>query len=239
MMKRNLFLILIPVIVLVSVGIYIFMNSQFLLSKRNVASAKDVNNYEILLVSGALYRNDSLEWAPFYRLPSGTIRDASPGSYSILVLDWDGKILYNIPFNIKFLIMTHPPQETNAAPFGFVVPYYQKASIVQVRNNGKILAQVHIITKLLYDAVESIPDSGFIDNPSQYRKALQDKINALDLQLSKGNIADARNNLRNDIHKHFVEWLVDEYTTKSPLEYTKPAILELVDNSLQRLEGLD
>jgi hypothetical protein len=100
-----------------------------------------------------------------------------------------------------------------------------------------VLARVSVSSKLLRDAVMSIPDVGFDKNPAQTRNALLNKIDALDQLLAAGDLVGARNKLQNDIRKQLVAWLKDSYPIQSPLEYTKPAILALVDELLQRLGG--
>lgn len=193
------------------------------------------NDPEVLLVSGTLFKDGQIALSSFYRLPGGILDDASPGKFSVRVIGQSGQILYDRPFDIKFLLMLDPPVDTDAEPFGFAVPYPQEATTVEVQQNGHVLAQVRIATKLLSDAVASIPDGGFMRNPSQLRNALQNKINAFDLQLFTGDLIGAQGKLKNDIRKHLVDWLVDGYTTNTPLEYTKPAILGLADELLQRL----
>jgi len=109
--------------------------------------------------------------------------------------------------------------------------------MVQIVKSNIVLTSVSPTTGLLRTAVVSIPDSGFVKNPKERRKALLNKIEALDAQLTVGDLTGARNKLQNDIRKQLVDWLVANYQTSSPREYTKEAILQLVDNLLARLGG--
>lgn len=195
---------------------------------------------EVLLVSGILHKDGGVQWAPFYRLPNGIIDEADSGAFTIEVLDVDGNILYERPFDAQFFLQLDSATgsetvETDTVPFGFAVPYVAEAAVVQIQRNDKVLAHTFVATQLLRDAVLSIPDSGFDRRPPERRRALLNKIDALDARLSAGDLQGARNKLQNDIRRHLVEWLVDDYPTQSPLEYTKPAILDLVDKLIQRL----
>ena len=96
---------------------------------------------------------------------------------------------------------------------------------------------MNITSKLLFDAVQSVPDSAFDQSPSERRNALLNKISALDAQLTTVDLVGARNRLQNDIRKHLDDWLVDGYSIQTPLQYTKPAILELVDELTGRIGG--
>jgi hypothetical protein len=81
------------------------------------------------------------------------------------------------------------------------VPFPATAFKVAILSGGRVISSVNIASKLLADAVNSVPDSGFAMNPSQRRNALLNKIEALDAQLSAGAIQGAINMLRNDIRK--------------------------------------
>lgn len=197
--------------------------------------ATEPNDPEILLVSGFLHNDGTLELGPFYQLSEGVVDDPSAGDYAIQVLDFLGNELYALQFDAQFILLTHPPVETDIAPFGFAIPFPGDAAIVQVSKNGVVLGEAHTTSKLLSDVVALIPDDGFLKNPSQRRNALLNKIEALDGQLAAGDLNGALGKLENDVRKHVDRWLLDEYLVSSPLEYTKSEILELIDELLERL----
>jgi hypothetical protein len=197
----------------------------------------DMNDPEVLLVSGTIHKDGRLDWSSFYSLASGIIDDAWPGMYAIQVLDSLGKTLYKRSFDLKFVVLSETEKEIDYEDFGFAVPYSKEAIAVQVQYNGRVLARVLVTTKLLRDAVNLIPDAGFIRNPSQLRAALQDMNSALEHQLTFGDLGGARANLRNNIRVQLNQWLLNNYQTQSALQYTKAEILSLVDEQLQRLGG--
>jgi hypothetical protein len=87
---------------------------------------------------------------------------------------------------------------------------------------------------LLHDAVDSIPDYGFINNPEQRRKALHNKIDAVENMLAAGNFNGALEKLKHDIKPTMEKWLKD-YTTETPLQLTKQQILHLIDQIIWRI----
>jgi len=195
------------------------------------------NDPEVLLVTGVISQSGTASLGLIYRALDGTVSQPPIGDATVQVLDAKGNILAEVPFLVDFRMLTDPPITVNAAPFAYAVPYPTNAVQLQVVRSGKVLTRVFVTTKLLHDAVASIPDAGFVRNPVQLRNALQNKINALDIQLASGDLVGARNKLKNDIRKQLVNWLVDGYPTQSPRQYTKIGILGLVDELLQRLRN--
>ena len=75
--------------------------------------------------------------------------------------------------------------------------------------------------------MDSIPDYGFINNPEQRRKALHNKINAVENMLTAGNFKGALEKLKHDIKPTMEKWL-KYYTTETPLQLTKQQILQII-----------
>jgi hypothetical protein len=198
------------------------------------------NDPETLLVTGIIDQDKTVELGPMYRA-DGTVSQPAPGDAAIQVLDMAGNVVGEVPFEIDFDVFVSPitgtvPSTTlDAAPFALAVPYPDDASTVRITRAGEVLVQTSVATKLLHDAVVSIPDDGFVSNGTQRRNALQNKIDALDKQLSSGSLVGARNKLKRDIRPHLESWLKDDYLTQTPLEYTRAEILQLVDDLLHRL----
>jgi len=191
---------------------------------------------EILLVEGTIGRNNNVQLGPSYRSLTGTADLSRHGDGAILVKDHAGNVVAQLTFPVVFTALDSTVV-FDPAPFGFSVPYPPNATTVEFVRSGQVLARFSPTTKLLADAVLSIPDSGFDQNSAERRNALLNKIGALDGQLAAGDLVGARNNLQNDIEKHLDDWLVDGYATETPLQYTKPQIVALVNELIQRLGG--
>lgn len=193
---------------------------------------------ETLLVTGTIDSTGAVVFGSMYRVANGIVSQGNAtGDVSIKVLNTNGDVLADVSFKTDFRILTDPPMTTDRAPFAFAVPYPADATTIQMTKGNQVLARVQITTKLLRDAVNSIPDAGFIKNPAQRRDALLNKIDALDAQLANGSLTGASNKLRNDIRAYLENSLLDGYSTQTLQYYTKTAILGLVNELLQRLGG--
>jgi hypothetical protein len=192
---------------------------------------------EVLLITAILNSDGTIELRPWYRSLDGAPSPSEPGNYAIKVLDMAGATVAEVGASVSFEVSVDPfgTAPTTAAPLIMKVPYPMDAFSVEIVRTGQVIARVNVPTKLLADAVKSIPEAGFGKNPSERRNALLEKINALDAQLSAKDLRGARQKLQNDIRKQLDEWLVNDYPIQTPLQYTKLAILALVDEILQRL----
>lgn len=92
-------------------------------------------------------------------------------------------------------------------------------------------------TELLFDAVSGIPDNGFERVPDQRRRALNEKLDAIEKQMDRKAFRGAKQNLKNDFRDKIEKWLKDEYDAAAN-EFTKQEMLDLVDDMLSRLETL-
>jgi hypothetical protein len=191
---------------------------------------------EVLLVAGTIGKNNVVQFSASYRSQTGSASVSESGDGELRVKDSNGNVVAELTFPVSFAV-DDGAGTIDPAPFLFSVPYPKNAATVEFVRSGKVVASFSPTTKLLDDAVLSIPDSGFDQNPAQRRNALLNKISALNYQLSAGDITGALNNLRNDILKNVQSWLVDGYATESPLQYTKQQILDLIAELIQRIGG--
>ena len=148
---------------------------QALLAQNIVGNLSDP---EVLLVSGTVDLNLNVVLAPMYRLPAGVVDEAPPGDMSIRVLDSEGNVVHEISFGVSFDVETTPTFNAVSAPFAFAVPFTETAATIEVRLNGLVLNETIIASRLLRDAVLSVPDYGFIRNAEQRRNALLNQIEA-------------------------------------------------------------
>jgi len=192
---------------------------------------------EILLVNGILYKDGTMELGSWYRLESGIVDNVIPGDYSIQILDKNGQIISDTNFDMPFMMNVDPLGyvETDVTGFSFAIPYPEGASKVILKHNEQVLTEIDPNTKLLHDAIDAIPDYGFIKNPKQNRNALQNKVDEVEVKINEGNILDARNKLKFDIRDKLEKWLVNDYQKETPLQYSKTEILNLVDEIINRL----
>jgi hypothetical protein len=188
-----------------------------------------------LLITGSISQTGSATFDRIYRSEVGTLSTPHDGDGIIRLVDDQGTVLAQLTFPFDFTVLTDPPVTADEVPFGFALPDYPNAARVEVLRSGVLEGVVDVRSKLLRDAVESLPDNAFVNGNTARKTALLNKVDAFERQLAAGAKNGALNNLRNDIRKTLSDWLIDGYQTTSPLQYTKAAILNLVDDLSGRL----
>jgi Tol biopolymer transport system component len=197
----------------------------------------DKSDPEIILVSGYIYRDGRVEFDEIYRLEQGIEDSIKLGDYSILILDKDNLVIKNIPFYTSFNKHIDPIGniETDFAMFTLAIPFPENTSKIQLLHESNVLAEFNPNIKLLHDAIDLIPNSGFKINAIQRRNALHNKIDEVEMKILDRDYADAINKLNNDIRDKFEKWLLDDYLKETPLQISKTEIIELVDEIINRL----
>jgi len=107
------------------------------------ALAKTAETREYLLLSGIICKDDTIELDPWHIV----LADMTPsalegGTYSIEFLDGSDNHLATYSFEPSFYILSNPPQETDCAPFSFVLPYPVDTLKVQIKHNEVVLEEV-------------------------------------------------------------------------------------------------
>jgi len=78
------------------------------------------------------------------RLEEGRITVTPAGDYSVQLLDAKGKLLYELPFNAVFVIMSDPPTRVERIKFSFVIPSAESADRVAIAKDRLVLAEKKI-----------------------------------------------------------------------------------------------
>jgi len=189
---------------------------------------------ELLLVSGVLYKDGAIEFKEWRKLDWGTVTDLTPGPYSVVISNSNGAILEEIPFEASFEIFGAHAGEFDLTPFAFAIPFPQGAAKVEFILNGTSLASVEPSSKLLKDAILTIPEHGFNNNAEFYRNALLDRADVIE-QLVDMNWMYYVSWILDDMKRSTELWLT-EYEKEQPLQYTKAELLLLMDDLTQRLQ---
>ncbi len=77
-------------------------------------------------------------------LAEGRISVVPAGDYSVQLLDSKGGILYELPFNAVFFIMSNPPTKVDSLKFVFVLPRKEGAEKIAITKERRTLAEKEI-----------------------------------------------------------------------------------------------
>lgn len=200
----------------------------------------DPGDPELLLVSGHINLDGSITLGQLDRLVQGVPDTDQEGDYSVGLIDVDGNEVASASFDVSFVLHMDPypiqPGETGV--FMLALPYHEDALTIEFQLGDEVITSVDISTALLHDAVASIPDAAFENNPDQRRSALYNKINALRSQIESEAFQGATKKLENDIIPSLEMWLIDDYPTDDVLQYSKGEILDLAIRLMTRMEAM-
>ena len=192
---------------------------------------------DVLLLSGMISKNGTVELGRFFMVQNGQADPPEPGDYSIEILDTQAQVLMNIPFYTAFKAYLGPYDtlDIDYAGFTLAIPYPEATSRITIQHNGENLAEINPNTGLLHDAIDSIPDHGFLNNPDQRRNALHTNIDAVERMIEAGSLNPAIHVLERNVKHKLEKWLVDDYSVETPLQLTKLGVLTLVQTIIERL----
>jgi hypothetical protein len=198
---------------------------------------KPVGDPDILILSGFVLEDDSVKLSPWYLARNGTSGAPDEGDYTIEFVDSTGSIVGSDNFPVSFDISPDyevPLIHTGISLFAFPVSLPAGLLSVRIRHADKVLNGFDLSSKLLADAVDAIPNRGFTDNADQRRTALKNKVQAIGQMLTVRAFAGATMALKHDLMPKVSKWLIDSYATQSPLEVSKPEVLDLIDEVISR-----
>ncbi len=212
-------------------------NEDYMQLFRNFVSNK--NDPEVLFMTGFIFKNGTIILGNWYSFPNGTIDTLPVGNYSIQTLNNLGNVITQTSLDVPFVLNFDPTGAVamNGTAFAFSIPFPQNTTSVKITLYNTTLIVVEPNSKTLRDAINSIPDFGFINNPNQRRNALINKIDAVDNMLQVNNTFGAVQKLKFDIKDKIEKWIV-EYVPKTPSQLSKSYILDSVENTIKRLSLL-
>ena len=200
-------------------------------------SHKGRNLVDILLVSGIVWRDDTVEFEEWYWLEDGFPSRMKPGDYTYSMLDKDGAVLETVSYTSEFVVHITPGGTfpVNGEPFGFALPYPDRlVTKITLSRDNKVIASLEPNSKLLRDAVALTPSQASDQNPEERRTALQNEIDALERLIEDGELTKAAHKLENDIKDKVQRWPNDN-ESDDILQFTKQEVVALIDDVLMRL----
>jgi hypothetical protein len=212
---------------------------------------------EVLLVSGFIGADGTVELRPTYHLPDAEVTPFSSGANgAILAVDPTGVLLARVSFLDASQLqgmtddgVSIPLAET---PFSVSIPFSQEVESLQVLQGGRILTSVNANSQLLLGTIQQILDGGFTRDPSKQRAQLLKKAKNIESLLTscRGLQKDRRHenwdritctdraekqvlSLREDLDRD----LNDSTELTNPLQLTKAQVLRTIDLVLLQLLG--
>lgn len=192
---------------------------------------------ELLLVSGSVWRDDTVEFDKWHWIENGRPSRRQPGDYTLSMLNKDGAVLETVSFIVGFVMYVDPLGSFPIDPGGFVIalPYpEQLVTQITLSHGDQVIATSEPNSQLLRDAVARMPSQGFDQNPEERRTALQHEIDQLEKLIEQGELTAAASKLENNIKDKVEQWLND-YESDDILQSTKQEIVSLIDVVLSRL----
>jgi hypothetical protein len=201
----------------------------------NLASGSDP---EVIEMAFAIGPGDEVEPLPWYHNPNGEVFPGSGAEYAIHVLDANGNLLETLPFTPATTMFAGAEEiQLTWKPVVLSLSYPAKTAVVSVVKAGSVLATFIPQTKLLKDAVLSLPDEAFITFPDQRRAALTDMLDAAETALRNEEWATGKGHI-NEFKSSAAEWLEPDYAVLNPLQVSRQGLDLLVTNSVQRVDAI-
>jgi hypothetical protein len=202
----------------------------------------DTVQQTVIYLKGIIHEDGTLDASNWDLIKDGKVSSTKSGSYRCTGLNTDDEIVvekeFSAPFRLNTLGGTESPIQTDITGFSFAIDYPREMQKLEIRNENKVLAEFDPTTKLLSDAIDLIPDNGYMNNPERRRNTLHNKIDAMKNSIDSGEFQGAKQKLENDIKDKVEKRVKDSYATDSIEELSKEDVLEIIDEMISRLEAL-
>jgi hypothetical protein len=208
---------------------------------------------QVLILSGIQQSNGSITLGSSYLSSNGiaTPYAASAGN-TVNILNSQGVVVSQSSFadasQLQLITDQGVSSVPSAVPFVVQVPFSSGTSMVQILHQGASVLSFDPNSKLLLDAIENIPDSSFVKNPSKTRdtleteaKGLEEIMNFCQSQVSVRDsfgrkicsrvIIDGLYGIRGEV----AQWLNNSTVKTSPLQTDQADVLHVIDRAILNL----
>jgi hypothetical protein len=111
----------------------------FLLLTISITEAKAENS---LLLNFVVAKNDSIFVNQIKVIEAGTLLPKNQGDYKLEILDNSENIVFSTNFDVKFIILSEPPIETDEALMYMRLPWDSNSVKVNFYHNEKIISEI-------------------------------------------------------------------------------------------------
>lgn len=210
--------------------------------KNNYEKTLPVTNKE-LAVTGEFKNNGIITIDPIV-VRQGFSENHKPGPNKIKVFDYKNQLVFQTTFNIWNQFIPILPQMEEQAKaidldFGYFminIPYFESTGLIVFEGkDGNILFEFDPLQKILIDAVNLIPDQCFLYNPIEWRRELKNILDSLNQLISDTRYDNAIRALEEELIPIVEQYMVDNCEIINASQTTKKEILELIDDTVKRL----
>jgi hypothetical protein len=195
----------------------------------------------ILDISGMVTRGGVVTIKRISEFPEGKVSPTHGGKgFAVVVLGPNDEILAEHEGSENFDVPTSDPRPMSwsTLPIGLSIEYPPSATAVEFRRGGTVLLRIDPLAWSLRTAIQSIPDRGFEKNPTERRKALLAKVDAIEEALGDRAYQGVLQQLDQDLRNAVSKWLLPTYADPKPLESTQSSVLDKIDRVKARLIAL-
>lgn len=177
----------------------------------------------------------NIEFSNVFKHP-GIPESQREGSVSLELLDTEDNILIdrNVPDTLELTFQNGTRMKEGVVMA--TLPFPEETEVLVAKHDG-VETRINPIERSVRDAINAIPDAGFINRPEQRREALFNKLDAIDRQMEQEKFRAAKRKMKRDIRDKLERWLRQNYDSAAN-QPTKQDMLNLVDDMIFRLETL-
>jgi Metallo-peptidase family M12B Reprolysin-like len=191
---------------------------------------------EVLLVALNISKAGEID-VPFWYFDSqGEVFSAQEGTHGIRVLDAQRNVLSIVPFTPSFVrFVGDDREELEWASAILSVPYPKTAALIEIFKETLTLKTIIPQTKLLKDAISSLPVAAFLDNPDLRRGQLVTQIDATEQSLQINDYVSAKKGF-GTLADLVRQWIKPDYPVDDILQVAAPELAVLQDDTIKRID---
>ena len=194
------------------------------------------NDPGAILITGILDKENNLELRKWSFASSSNVDPEEAGDLFLTMLDINHTVLKLVTLPVSFNILLEGIGNVDAPTTILAQRVSLPPGVVTFQFNraGISLGNIDVVTKLLRDALDSVPDTGFLFPAQGRRTALTNMIDAIDRAIRAHNAYGAMQMLSINFRTAIGNWLLNDYPT-TETQLSKQQVLVLTDAMVNQL----
>ncbi len=194
---------------------------------------------QLLGIGAFLKKDGSLNELPWF-VVDGIPQPIPSGDYAVVLKDAEGHELSKTPFAMTFKAFIEPfgEQDLEEDLIALAIPYPIATALVEIiAPDGSIMIEVDPTIKILNDAINEIPESCFLDDPTQQRQDLLNYIERVDQLIQSYDRLGASYVIKYEIIPAINIGLANDCIHLIPNKTVKQSLLETIDSTILHIDG--